>query len=85
MCTINKSTHTEKSGNLFNEPHTHTHIYIYIYIYIHLYQMSRPTKRFVFFSRFIHFFVLTYVYDSSLLLSSDNIHKASVNVVLNET
>ena len=30
MCTINKSGHTKKSGNLFNDPP----IYIYIYIYI---------------------------------------------------
>ena len=28
MCTINKSAHTKKSGNLFNDPR----IYIYIYI-----------------------------------------------------
>ena len=31
MCTINKTVHTEKSGNIFNDPR----IYIYIYIYIY--------------------------------------------------
>ena len=44
VCTINKSAHTKKSGNLFNELriyiyiyiYTHTHKYIYIiYIYTH--------------------------------------------------
>ena len=30
VCTINKSAHRKKSGNLFNDPR----IYIYIYIYI---------------------------------------------------
>ena len=30
ICTINKSAHTKKAGNLFNDPR----IYIYIYIYI---------------------------------------------------
>ena len=29
VCTLNKSAHTKKSGNLFNDPR----IYIYIYIY----------------------------------------------------
>ena len=34
MCTINKSAHTKKSGNLFNDPSMCIYIYIYIYIYI---------------------------------------------------
>ena len=32
VCTINKSAHTKKSGNLFND----LRIYIYIYIYIYI-------------------------------------------------
>ena len=48
-CTINKSAHAKKSGNLFNDPrlhththtHTHTHIYIYIYIFIYLIEHNR--------------------------------------------
>ena len=33
VCAINKSAHTKKSGNLFNDPRTYIYIYIYIYIY----------------------------------------------------
>ena len=39
MCTINKSAHAKKSGNLFNYPRIYAQkdpIYIYIYIYIYI-------------------------------------------------
>ena len=35
VCTINKSAHTKKSGNLFNVPRIYVYIYIFIYIYIY--------------------------------------------------
>ena len=35
VCTINKSAHTKKSGNLFNDPHIYIYIYIYIYTHTH--------------------------------------------------
>ena len=44
------------------------HTYIYIYIYL---KMNRSTKRFIFCERIIYF-VLIYVYVSSLLFSSEN-------------
>ena len=47
--------------------HTHTHIYIY---------MNRSTKIFIF--KIIIYFVLTYVYVSSLLLSSENFYPFTV-------
>ena len=36
MCTINKSAHTKKSGNLFNDPRIYIYIYIHIYMYIYI-------------------------------------------------
>ena len=57
MCTTNKSAHTKKSGNLFNDPRIYTknitpriytriitlraHPYIYIYIYVYIYITPR--------------------------------------------
>ena len=49
MCTINKSAHTKKAGNLSYAPRTYMYmfmLYIYIYIYIYILRFMVLTSSF---------------------------------------
>ena len=50
-CTINKSVHIKKSGNLFNDLRIYIYIYIYMYVYIYIYIYI-----------YIHIYIYIYIY-----------------------
>ena len=43
VCTLNKSAHTKKSGNLFNDPHAFTYTYTICHPHIHIHTQKYAT------------------------------------------
>ena len=70
----NNQTHTQTHTDTDTDTHTHIHTHIYICIYIYLLKWVCQRRDLFFFRILFIAFDLTYMYVSSLMLSSENMY-----------